>query len=611
LRNDLEISVGMQDLVLYMALFVSVIEERLMTLPFEDLTNINCLMSTLSTPNLNENGASVGTTRSLYFEDLTLIARKSDLSINCKVCSSEIESIVNLFGSISNFLNLSGTINSLLEILTNLVGGDGFIVDIERYLASSSYQCPSNEAYDASYVAPVYSSVVNEFSTVPEPANNFISNFALVLGILLIVVLILVLLVKRHKKRRLESWMKSITKRQSMFELLHQRSNQVRNEKLNEETTSMFTSKSISLVVRILVPVVIVGNVGLFLSGHLSLGAQVDLVIDIAGQKITLPRIFDFSLSGSVKDMWENGAKELAVFIAIFSGVWPYTKQSITFFLWFSPTKWVSARKREKLLMRLDTLGKWSFVDIFVLLMSLVGFRISVVSPEMALLPIEIYGVDLLVVPKWGLYANMIAQLLSQISSHFILYFHRKIVADCLEEDSATSNEEISEKIALRKYVFSGDNDERQSVRKGVDIALVVWAILVVGIFLCGCILHIFSIESFGIIGVAIEAGQNFEDAIERFSFFDVLNLVVAQASYSGVTADYVGLMALAIIFVWTVLAAPMLQLSLLMYRWFVPMDRKGRNRSFVVIETIMAWQYSEVFILSIVIAAWQLGSIR
>lgn len=611
LRNDLEISVGMQNLVLYFSLFISIVEERMMNLSFEDLANPNCLMSTISAPSMNENGAPLDNMRSMFFEELTLVGRDIDLNIKCTSCSSDVEGIVKLFGIAAPLLNLSGTINSLLESLTNVIGGDGSVVNIERYLTSSPYHCPSNKAYDPSYVNPKYStSALKDFSTVPEPANNFIRNFLCVLGIIFVLVLAFLLWVKRQKKRRLESWAKSMTERQAILYKSRQRSDQLQDEKLNAETTSMFTSTAIPLFVRIVIPIVIVSNVGLFLSGHLSLGAQVDLTLDIVGERMSLSRIFDFSLAGSIKDMWQKGAKELAVFIVIFSGIWPYTKQSVTFFLWFSPTRWMSVRKRENTLMWLDTLGKWSFVDIFVLLMSLVGFSISVKSPEIALLPIELYGVNILVVPKWGLYANMIAQLLSQISSHFIIYYHRKIATDCLEDVTATSDGDTSGSIALCKYTFHDDNDDRESVRKGVNVALIVWVALVVSMFLCGCILHVFSIESFGMIGVAIKAGTNAEDAIERFSFFDVVNLVVVQASYSGVTADYVGLMALAIIFVWTVFIAPLLQLSLLMYRWFVPMDRKGRHRNFVAIETIMAWQYSEVFIISIVVASWQLGSI-
>jgi hypothetical protein len=52
----------------------------------------------------------------------------------------------------------------------------------------------------------------------------------------------------------------------------------------------------------------------------------------------------------------------------------------------------------------------------------------SFYSPAQSFLPEDLYRVDMLVVPLWGLYANMMAQLLSQITSHAIIYYHRRVV---------------------------------------------------------------------------------------------------------------------------------------------------------------------------------------
>merc|ERR1711884_653349 len=67
-------------------------------------------------------------------------------------------------------------------------------------------------------------------------------------------------------------------------------------------------------------------------------------------------------------------------------------------------------------------------VDIFVLIMSMIGFWVSMKSPQsLSFLPKDLYSINLMVIPVWGLYANLIAQLISQISSHFILHYHYKI----------------------------------------------------------------------------------------------------------------------------------------------------------------------------------------
>lgn len=64
--------------------------------------------------------------------------------------------------------------------------------------------------------------------------------------------------------------------------------------------------------------------------------------------------------------------------IFLLSFAWPYSKQLIVFGLWFASPTTVSVSTRGSTLLWLDLLGKWSIVDIFVLVMVLVGFRISI-----------------------------------------------------------------------------------------------------------------------------------------------------------------------------------------------------------------------------------------
>ena len=94
--------------------------------------------------------------------------------------------------------------------------------------------------------------------------------------------------------------------------------------------------------------------------------------------------------------------------------VWPYTKQLISLFLWVVPPRWMTFKRRGSLLQWLDILGKWSIIDVFVLLMTLASFCLSIDSPDnLSFLPTGLYSINMLVVPLWGLYANMIGTSLT------------------------------------------------------------------------------------------------------------------------------------------------------------------------------------------------------
>jgi len=348
----------------------------------------------------------------------------------------------------------------------------------------------------------------------------------------------------------------------------------------------------------------------LFLSGHMSLGAAVNVDLEIAGESLPLGSVFEFTLASSILDMWEAGSKALAIFIALFSGIWPYTKQIITLIMWLIPTRFCSSARRGTVLSWLDALGKWSFVDIFVLIVTL-----SIKSPDdFAFLFPGFYAVELIVIPSWGLYANMIAQILSQVSSHFIMYYHRKIISD-FERSNADERiiEDFDGKRVLRKHSFDRDGTKKGIelvVKPGVNIGMLLLFTVVFSLLIVGCSMNIFKIENNGIVGLLVEAGQDLEPASTSYSVFKIVRLMFEQAMYTGVASHYVGLGSIAIVFIFTVLIAPIAQGLFLLQRWFMPLDRTGRKRIYAIIECLQAWQYSEVFILSIVATSWQLAPV-
>lgn len=64
--------------------------------------------------------------------------------------------------------------------------------------------------------------------------------------------------------------------------------------------------------------------------------------------------------------------------IFLLSFAWPYTKQLMILGLWFASPLHVSVARRGSIFLWLDLLGKWSIIDIFVLVIVLVGFQISI-----------------------------------------------------------------------------------------------------------------------------------------------------------------------------------------------------------------------------------------
>jgi hypothetical protein len=278
--------------------------------------------------------------------------------------------------------------------------------------------------------------------------------------------------------------------------------------------------------------------------------------------------------------------------------------------------------------------------------------RVSVVSPEVLFLPEDFYSLDLLVVPLWGLYANMIAQLISQISSHYIIYYHRRIVQEARKRrrqnkqslpmsphasiqdisiqraqkgdvsrvsvdvspgGSESVDSSMPQKMSLHRHQFGRPHrgeTEKLIVRPWVNKGLLASAFCMVLFIIIGCSIPSFSLEILGIIGVAVESGQNFQDATTHHSVFTVVQLLFEEADFLGTAGDYFGLGTLSLLFVFTVLLVPIVQSIALLRQWLLPSTREESVRMSVIVEILQAWQYAEVYLIAIFVASWQLGPV-
>lgn len=81
--------------------------------------------------------------------------------------------------------------------------------------------------------------------------------------------------------------------------------------------SSLVFSPHIPLVLRLLVPLLAIGNIGFFVNSNASIGADVSAYFTFGSTRSNLGSLFSFSLSNSVQDMWDAKVYALAVLIAV------------------------------------------------------------------------------------------------------------------------------------------------------------------------------------------------------------------------------------------------------------------------------------------------------
>ena len=89
------------------------------------------------------------------------------------------------------------------------------------------------------------------------------------------------------------------------------------------------------------------------------------------------------------------------------------------------------------------------------------------------------------------------------------------------------------------------------------------------------------------------------------FHLFGLVELLMNQASLIGGAGSYLGLGLLCALLIITVLLVPVMEAASLIYQWFVPMSGQKRRKVSIFIEILQAWQYAEVYIISVIVASW------
>jgi len=222
---------------------------------------------------------------------------------------------------------------------------------------------------------------------------------------------------------------------------IYLRNSKKRNEEENQrlilkvEHSSLIMSEYLPIYIRYGIPLFLLLNIALFISSNTSIGASVYLVLDIGGHELKSHTLFNFTLISSIRDMWHAGVYALALLIAVFSGIWPYVKLVAMMLCWMMPHIILSIRGREKVLMFLDAMGKWSLIDAFILVFMMVVFSFKVEVPP------HLNGTNVLgtsvadsatiittyVVPQMGFHSFVLATIASLVITHIILVFHRRV----------------------------------------------------------------------------------------------------------------------------------------------------------------------------------------
>jgi hypothetical protein len=431
-QNEVELALDISAITFVLTVFLAMSESSFFALSLGSLQDINCWLSSIS-PDSFDTKANVPS-----LLQYGISAEKVNLNISCVSCGSPrfSELIEQLYSPGESQEETDSFVAGAEAFLDQFFGSDFLHNLAQQIVSDASLQCADSPDYDAN-------ATTGDFWILPETyigieaaapdakTNHFNVANAIVAAVLLVSAMIARFVIRRNNRK----WLQSLPNDQ--VDLVH-RQDQIEAEKeryLNTHTKSMFRSEQFPQCIRYAVPVYLLLNIGFYLVGHIALLSYVNIEAQIAGEDFTVERFLEFRFFEASLRTYRNGGSEMAIFLIVFSCVWPYIKIVAALVLWFVPPNKLSVARREKMFLWMDVLTKLSIIDILTMLLVIAVLFVYIGGPGQEFYNSdELYAMTLVVVPQAGFYCIVIAQRLNRVSSRFFLDYHDKIITVASKE---------------------------------------------------------------------------------------------------------------------------------------------------------------------------------
>ena len=267
--------------------------------------NLQCWLATIPAPPLDSRGVRVNESDvSLSVTEFMTSIAELALNISCANCSGpRIAELTNLLSTSAGSDAVTDVANGLFDLVPKLIEGKFFQVATDRALSDAKLRCPHSSEYDPSFSGVEYEAfdIAKGDDTVP-----FFVALIIVGLVLAAITLTVVLTTKFIVRRRHRKWISSLHNRELNLIWKDQQKVDDSSNFIDQATKSMFRSEAIPKWIQWTMPLIVVANIGFFLSGHVNLAASVTILASVGGQTFSEEGFFEFSVAKSTIEIW-NG----------------------------------------------------------------------------------------------------------------------------------------------------------------------------------------------------------------------------------------------------------------------------------------------------------------
>ena len=354
--------------------------------------------------------------------------------------------------------------------------------------------------------------------------------------------------------------------------------------RIDPEGASLFLDPRISIFWRIFIPFSIFLTIAFFVSTNSGIGSSVFAIFNV-GRRIQAPSLYEFVLLRSVREMWDAGSWILALLVGIFTGIWPYLMLTLILISFCIPASILSHKNREKFLIILESIAKFTILDTYVVVMMSFAYYFLIDFPlieqsrakDGAIVELFVHG-------AYSLFTLITGTFISLLLTHIIIHLHRSLYSHP-DENKGENAENLKSIMSFAKVKCVKDIPFR--------VIISCTFFLTFGFFIAGSVTHNFSFNFKGFIGYGLDLLKI--PSKKELTLIDLgKNL---PSVYENPTDS--SIIFVQIVFFLSVLVLPLAFLVIIGILWFVPMTRKTQKILYTIAEKLNAWSCIDVFVIT------------
>jgi hypothetical protein len=403
--------------------------------------------------------------------------------------------------------------------------------------------------------------------------------------------------------------MKRCMHKNSLNPGMHYRDEDTKNE-VDGMIPPLCISPDVPILIRIFIPVILLGTTSLFIMAHISNAVFIELLVFSPTVDSALD-VYNRSIFQTTFDLWKLDLKGESAFIFIIFILLPYFEQATAIILWLTKPQLVPYVQRERTYHTIIVLSKLTMLPLFIFINIITIATVKFRSPIQlsSFVPENLLSFQPSILPDKGMCAFFSAHFVLQCTMLIMLYYRRLVRSNRLHLSDETLKQGVTDTLSGDEEETNTCNNKTEDVRVDslhtswkhhyiISLSLVVSSSLIIIFVLWAFFAPSFIISFEGVLGAYIA------ELRYSYSICTILEGIFSHMQKVSDASSHFGIVLISLVII-CILVIPICQVTVQLVRWFALLSLSRQKSLIAATEILDTFQYLEIYVVGLVLSIW------